>query len=304
MTKPDAILIAGPTASGKSQLALESARRVGGEIVNTDSMQIYDVLRALTARPSTEDEAVVSHHLYGFVSPLESFSVAKWLKLATTIADEIGARGNVPVFVGGTGLYFKALENGLADVPVIPEEIRAPIRQALLQDGSEALHRRLASVDAESAACLLPSDGQRVARALEVFEAAGKSLKSFQQDAKSIAYLNRRCVDKILLMPERAKLHKRINLRTTWMMEHGAVGEVRNLLAVDLPPDATVMQAIGVKPLDAYLSGRSSFEEALEKTRDATRQYAKRQSTWFRRQHGDEWRHIETASEALTHICG
>lgn len=304
MSKPDTILIAGPTASGKSRLALDVARRFGGEIVNTDSMQIYDLLRVLTARPSVEDEAAVSHRLYGFATPAESFSVAKWLEQAMAIADDINARGNVPVFVGGTGLYFKALEAGLADVPDIPEEIRAPIRQALIEDGSEALHKRLLSVDAESAAGLGPSDGQRIARALEVFEATGKQLKSFQEAAQSASFLNGRRVEKILLMPERSRLHARINLRTTQMMDQGAVDEVRELLALNLPPDATAMQAIGVKPLRVHLEGKISFDDAIEKTRAATRQYAKRQSTWFRGQHGDDWRRVETAGEALEQLSG
>jgi len=304
VSKPDAILIAGPTASGKSRLALDTVRRVGGEIVNTDSMQIYDVLRVLTARPSVEDEVVTPHHLYGFVSPSESFSVAKWQSQATAIADEIGSRGKVPVFVGGTGLYFKALEKGLADVPDIPEGIRVQIRQALIEDGSAALYQRLRSVDAESAAGLRPSDGQRIARALEVFETTGKSLKSFQEVAQSVSFLKGRRVVKVLLMPERSKLHERINLRTAQMMQQGAVEEVRELLALNLPSDASAMQAIGVKPLRAHLEGEIAMEEAIEKIRAATRQYAKRQSTWFRGQHGDDWRLFETAEEALDQFSG
>jgi len=304
VTKPDAILIAGPTASGKSRLALDVARRCGGEIVNTDSMQIYDALRMLTARPSVKDEAVIPHHLYGFIPPEENFSVAKWLEQAKAVASEISARGNVPVFVGGTGLYFKALENGLADVTDIPEEIRTPIRRALAEDGSEKLHQRLVLVDPEGAGGLRPSDGQRIARALEVFETTGKSLKCFQQAAQSTAFLKERLVEKILLNPERSKLHERINLRTAQMMEEGAIDEVRKLIALDLPPEATAMQAIGVKPLGAHVEGEISLEEAIEKTRAATRQYAKRQSTWFRGQHGDDWQHVDCAQEALRKLSG
>ena len=304
MTKPDAILIAGPTASGKSRLAFEVARLVGGEIVNTDSMQIYDVLRVLTARPSKQDEAAAPHHLYGHISPTEDFSVAKWLEQAKTVFREIAGRGAVPVFAGGTGLYFKALEAGLANVPEIPDDIREPIRKALKEEGSEALHRQLAAANAEGGAALRPSDGQRIARALEVVKATGRPLRAFQNEAQSEAMLNGLNVRKILLMPERALLHERINARTEAMMEQGTLEEVKALLALDLPASATAMQAIGVKPLSAHLAGDLALDEAIERTQAATRQYAKRQSTWFRGQHGDDWLHAETAEEALEQLSG
>ncbi len=304
MSKPDAILIAGPTASGKSQLAVDIADRIGGEIINTDSMQIYAVLRVLTARPSKAHELAIPHHLYGHVAPTENFSVAKWLEQAKRAMEDVRARHRIPIFVGGTGLYFKALESGLAEVPEIPAEIRQNIRTTLESRGSWLLHQRLASVDPESAAALRPGDGQRIARALEVIETTGKPLRVFQKEAHSISLLNKLNATKILLMPERPILHERINQRTKMMLEQGALEEIGALLRLKLPGSATAMQAIGVKPLEAHLNNELTRAEAVEKMQAATRQYAKRQSTWFRGQHGEDWRHVTSADEGLEKISG
>ncbi len=304
MSKPDAILIAGPTASGKSQLAIEVARQFSGEIVNADSMQIYDALRVLTARPSLEDEMLLPHHLYGNIAPSVGFSVAKWLEQARQAATEIRNRGAVPVFVGGTGLYFKALEKGLADVPDIPAAIRGPIRAALDREGSQVLHKRLAVVDPEAAATLRPSDGQRVARALEVIEATGRPLKAFQENAQSLSLLSGLNATKIVLLPERPVLHERINQRTRLMLDAGALEEVRALRRLNLAGSATAMQAIGVKPLTAHIRGELTLDQAVERIQAATRQYAKRQSTWFRGQHGQDWHHVASSKEALEKIFG
>ena len=289
MERPDAILIAGPTASGKSKLALEMAELWGGEIVNTDSMQIYPVLNILTARPDEDDLARVPHHLYGFAPLAEPYSVARWLEDARRVSEELWSRDVVPVFVGGTGLYFRALEKGLAGTPDIPAEIRAEIRQNLIEDGSVALHARLTLLDPAGAALLRPSDGQRIARALEVITATGKPLLDFQNQPVSAPFLDGKSVHRTVLMPQRPMLHERINLRTEWMMEQGALDEVTQLLSLKLPDEATVMRAIGVRQLTDYIRGEQLLKNSIDGIKAATRQYAKRQSTWFRGQFSNEW---------------
>ncbi len=287
--RPDAILIAGPTASGKSKLALEEARRWGGEIINADSMQIYPVLDILTARPAAEDLAQIPHHLYGFAAIEKPFSVAQWLQLATAKAQDLWNRDVVPVFVGGTGLYFNALEQGLAKIPDIPEDIRNSIRTELIDLGSAAMHQKLAVLDPVGAARLRPGDSHRIARALEVVVATGQTLLHFQQTQKSPAFLAEKDVRRIVLMPSRPTLHERINARAEWMFEHGAIDEVQALLALDLPPEATVLKAIGVRQLRSFFLGECSVNDAKEQVKSATRQYAKRQSTWFRGQFDEKW---------------
>ena len=289
MNKPDAILIAGPTASGKSKLALDLASQHDGEIVNTDSMQIFPVLRVLTARPDDADMALLPHHLYG-TTPLEGpSSVAIWMSEAKRVAEDIWGRGKVPVFVGGTGLYFRGLEHGLAQVPHIPSDIRESVREKLNNKGSEYLYRKLVKEDPIGADLLRPSDGQRIARALEVILATGKSLKSFQDKPDSEALLNGKNVERHLVMPDRPILHERINLRTVKMMEQGAVEEVRELLTYNLSNELSVMRAIGVSELIQHIMCELTLDEAIEKIRAATRQYAKRQSTWFKGQLRNEW---------------
>ena len=289
MQRPDAILIAGPTASGKSKLAINEAIEWGGEIVNTDSMQIYPVLDVLTARPGADDLRKVPHHLYGFADLNEPYSVARWLKQAQLVADEIWARGHIPVFVGGTGLYFRGLLEGLAETPEIPQRIRDQIRTDLVQSGSENLHRKLAKIDPVGAARLRPGDGHRIARALEVISATNLPLSHFQNLPHSRGFLAEKSTKKLVLMPERSVLHSRINLRTDWMLDNGAVDEVEAFLQLDLPPQATVLKAIGVRQLGSFLHGKLTLNQAAEQIKAATRQYAKRQSTWFNGQFDDSW---------------
>ncbi len=289
MQKPDAILIAGPTASGKSSYALEMAQQWGGEIINTDSMQIYQILNILTARPEKTDLQQIPHHLYGYVDVQRAYSVSRWLKDAGKKAEELWAKGVVPIFVGGTGLYFQALENGLADTPEIPFEVRNEIRNALLEHGSEKLHGRLKKLDPKGAAILRPTDGQRIARALEVVSVSGKPLAYFQALPVGAPLLRDKNCFRHVLMPERSDLHQRINARTEQMLEVGAVEEVRELLSLNLDPGATVMRAIGVKQISDYIQGKQSLKECTEKIKAATRQYSKRQSTWFRGQFSDDW---------------
>ena len=288
--RPDAILIAGPTASGKSKLAVEKALQWNGEIVNTDSMQIYPVLDILTARPDRGDLLRVPHHLYGFAQLDEPYSAALWLEQARQTAEDIWSRDSVPVFVGGTGLYFRAIEEGLAQIPDIPAEIRKAVRSRLKSDGSEVLHRELAQLDPNGAAHLKPGDSHRIARALEVVAATGRPLAHYQSQKGHSPIILEKSVEKIVLMPERQVLHQRINLRTDQMLDGGALDEVKAILALNLPPESTVLKAIGVRQLESFLYGEQAFNEAKEQIKAATRQYAKRQSTWFNGQFDDSWR--------------
>ncbi|MEL6736595.1 MAG: tRNA (adenosine(37)-N6)-dimethylallyltransferase MiaA, partial [Pseudomonadota bacterium] len=248
-------MLAGPTASGKSAKALQLARQYNGVIVNTDSMQVYPVLDVLTARPSPEDLAHAQHMLYGHAPLDKSYSVARWLEDAHEAAQAVWAQGKVPIFVGGTGLYFRALDHGLANTPEIDPDLRRSVRDDLIEHGSNALHSRLKQHDPKGAEGLRPSDGQRIARALEVVLQTGKPLAHFQANSASLALLSGRRVERFVLMPERADLHARINKRARIMFENGALEEVKALLALDLPPEATVLRAIGVPQLTSLLAG-------------------------------------------------
>ncbi|WP_312809392.1 tRNA (adenosine(37)-N6)-dimethylallyltransferase MiaA [Agrobacterium cavarae] len=287
----DAILITGPTASGKSALALRLAREHGGVVINADSMQVYDTLQVLTARPSVEEMEGLPHHLYGHVPANALYSTGEWLRDITSRLDEVREKGQLPVIVGGTGLYFKALTGGLSDMPAIPADIREGYRQRLLDEGSAALYCELEARDPEMAGTLTPTDGQRIVRALEIFETTGQSIRSFQT-ATGPMIVNTDRARKIVVLPERSVLHDRINRRFAGMMQSGAVEEVKALLALALPADSTAMKAIGVSQIAEMLDGRMSEAEVIEKAAAATRQYAKRQMTWFRNQMGPDWQRI------------
>ena len=267
------------------------ARELGGEIVNADSMQVYGVLDRLTARPDAQDLAQVPHHLYGHVPPTQVYSTGIWLNEATEIISGIRARGALPVVVGGTGLYFRALTGGLSDMPAIPDGIRDELRARLESDGIEPLYSDLARLDPAMAERLRPADRQRILRALEVVRATGRSITGFQGRGgeKIVDPLSARC---LVLEPERPVLHARINQRFATMMDEGALDEVRQLLALDIPQQHPAMKAIGVSQIADYLAGRLSRDEAIELASAATRQYAKRQMTWFRNQMGEEWERL------------
>ncbi|MGR6469002.1 tRNA (adenosine(37)-N6)-dimethylallyltransferase MiaA [Rhizobium sp. PAMB 3182] len=284
----DAILIAGPTASGKSALAVKLAREAGGVVINADSMQVYDTLSVLTARPSTADMEGVEHCLYGHVPAGAAYSTGAWLREAEALLSRLKAEGRLPVFAGGTGLYFKALTGGLSDMPDIPEAVRAQWRGRLTTEGPEALHAELQLRDAEGAATLNPQDGQRIVRALEVLEAAGRPIREFQGRTGPVIIDPARAL-KIVIDPDRKVLHERINRRFEAMLEQGAADEVRALMALNLSPQMPVMKAIGVRELAAMLAGDLTRAQAAEQASAATRQYAKRQMTWFRNQMDDSW---------------
>lgn len=287
----DAVLIAGPTASGKSALALDLARRTGGVIVNADSMQVYDVLRVVTARPGPEDLAQAPHLLYGHVHPGTAYSTGEWLRdVARMIADG-RLEGRRAIFVGGTGLYFRALLGGLSDMPDVPDEIRARWRRRLTEEGAPALHRMLAARDPDTAASLRPGDGQRIARALEVLDASGRPIRHWQ-GRQTPPLVDPATATRLVLDVDRALLHARINARFARMAEDGALEEVARLVALELDPAVPAMKAIGVPELAAHLSGTLALDQAIERAQAATRQYAKRQMTWFRNQLGEEWRRV------------
>ncbi|MGY5807699.1 tRNA (adenosine(37)-N6)-dimethylallyltransferase MiaA [Rhizobium sp. LEGMi198b] len=287
----DAILITGPTASGKSALAVELARAHDGVVVNADSMQVYDTLRVLTARPSEAEMQGIPHHLYGHVPAGKVYSTGAWLREAAALVAQLRDEKRLPVFVGGTGLYFKALTGGLSDMPEIRGEIRNHLRERLLMEGAEALHRELVIRDPAVAESLNSQDGQRIVRALEVIEATGQSIAAFQGKTGPVIVDADRA-RKIIVLPDRAVLHQRINGRFEKMLAMGAEDEVRALLALKLPDEMPVMKAIGVTQIAAMLRGEMTREEVLETGAAATRQYAKRQMTWFRNQMDESWERI------------
>ena len=295
----NAVLIAGPTASGKSALALALARKAGGVVINTDSMQVYRDLRVLTARPSHADEAEVPHRLYGHVDAGLNFSAGAWVTDAGQVLTEVRAQGRLPIFVGGSGLYFKALTRGLSAVPPIPSEIREAVRARLDRDGVEALHAELARRDAVLAERLKPRDRTRIARALEVIEATGRSLADWHRDGLP-PLLPAGTFRALFLAPERDELYARIDARFEVMLANGALEEVAQLAARNLDPLLPAMKAHGVPALIRHLNGEIAREAASETGRADTRHYAKRQFTWFRHQLPEfEWVKPEAAGAWL-----
>jgi len=283
MPKPRAILIAGPTASGKSALALALAERLGGVVINADSMQVYRDLRIITARPSLQDEASAPHRLYGHVDAAVNYSVGHWCADARAVLDTARAEGRLPVLVGGTGLYFKALTQGLSAVPPTPPEIRMAVRARCDAEGPAALHAELARRDPAIAARLRPGDRMRIARALEVLEATGRSLADWHRDGMP-AVLDPERALKFFLTVDRGELHRRIDARFDAMLAAGAVAEVRALAARALDPMLSVMKAHGVPWLIRHLRGEMTLAEAAEGGKRDTKRYTKRQATWFRHQ--------------------
>jgi tRNA dimethylallyltransferase len=282
------IQIAGPTASGKSALAVKLAQLHDGEIINVDSMQIYDTLDVITARPSADELSSVPHHLYGHIQPGTEYSTGHWYDEVRKTISNITSRAKIPVFVGGTGLYFKALNGGLSKIPPIPDDIRSKWRQKLEQEGISVLYDELRKQDPELAQELKPNDKQRISRALEVFETTGQSIRKFQHQTGA-PLIDTKHSKKIILMPERPILHDRIKTRFHKMMNEGAIDEVKNILAANINPNHTSIKAIGVREISRYLDGDISLDDAIELSVIATRQYAKRQSTWFRNQLGADW---------------
>lgn len=284
------MLIAGPTASGKSALALALAERLGGVVVNADSMQVYRDLRILTARPTPEEEARVPHWLYGHVDAAENYSVGRYLrdmqKALQKARDDAQGQGLLPIVVGGTGLYFKALTTGLSDIPLADPAIRLSLLARLEAEGVEHLHAELMRIDPATARRVMPRDASRILRGLEVFEATGQPLSEWHKEALPPVLAPGSAV-KVFLDVEREPLKDRIHARFDAMLETGAIEEVQKLSARGLPEHLPAMKAHGVPWLCRSLRGEISREEAAEGGKMDTRRYAKRQVTWFRNQMPD-----------------
>ena len=287
----DAFLIAGSTASGKSRAALELAERIGGVIVNADSMQVYREARILTARPTDEDMSKVPHFLYGHVPAREAYSTGRFQSDAASALSEVREAGRVPIFVGGTGLYFAALTEGLSDMPAIPASVRSAARALLARIGNAAFHTALAKRDPEMAAELNPGDSQRMLRAFEMFEASGKPLSNWQKNAGKPVLEGLRLAKFVLEIP-RAILRERIATRFRAMLKEGAMAEARAL--EDLDPALPAAKIIGRRELLALHRGELGEDEAVERAVIASRQYAKRQDTWFRNRLAD-WARVDAA---------
>ncbi|MGW8191047.1 tRNA (adenosine(37)-N6)-dimethylallyltransferase MiaA [Sphingomonas hankookensis] len=294
--RPRVALIAGPTASGKSALAIEIARRHDGVVINADSAQVYRDLRILSARPSTDEEAQAPHRLFGHIDGAAPYSAALWSQQATTEIEAAHEAGKLPVLVGGTGLYLRTLIDGIAPVPDIDPAIRQAVRALPTDQAAQALQRE----DSAAAARLNPTDTTRIARALEVVRSTGRTLADWQRDR--IGGIGHRiALSAMLLLPDRDWLTERCDRRLAQMFDGGAVEEVAALSArSDIAPDAPVRRAIGVAEIARWQSGESTRDEALAAARFATRQYAKRQYTWFRNQPPANWlRNSETEKYAL-----
>ena len=307
--EPRIWLIAGPTASGKSALALRLAQEIGAEIVNGDALQLYADLRLLTARPSVEEEAQAPHHLFGTVDAADGWSVGRWQRAATSVLGDIAERGRPAVVAGGTGLYFRALTHGLADVPQTPAEVRRASAADFDALGEVAFRDRLAQVDTAAEARISPADRQRLSRAWEVYAATGTSLSDWQ--ARTDPALEPASWNAVALEPPRQALYDRCDVRLENMIDQGALDEVAALAARELDPALPAMKAVGYRELAAYLRGETSLAEGLDAAQRETRRYAKRQSTWLRGQmtdwpridavdHESQWRQFLALSPALT----
>jgi tRNA dimethylallyltransferase len=307
--EPRIWLIAGPTASGKSALALRLAAETGAEIVNADSMQLYADLRLITARPSPDEEARAPHHLFGTVDGADGWSVGRWLRAATAVLEEIVARDRPAIVVGGTGLYFRALTVGLAEVPQVPSDVRARAGEDFDRMGEMDFRGRLGFVDPAAAARIAPGDRQRLVRAWEVFAATETPLTDWQNNGQAaIPPASWRAV---ALEPPRDVLYGRCDARLAAMIEAGAIEEIRALAARQLDLTLPIMKAVGVREFSACLAGETTLAEALAAAQQQTRNYAKRQATWMRGQMADwprltetdtdgQWRQFLALNPALT----
>ncbi len=275
------LIVCGPTASGKSALALDIAMAFAGIVINADSMQVYRELRILTARPEDGDLALAPHRLYGIASVTEVFSAGRWRELAVAEIRAAHDAGKLPIICGGTGFYIKALTEGLSEMPEIPADIRSTSRQHIKSIGNEAAYRDLAERDPKTAAQLNPGDTQRVMRALEVLKATGRSLADWQAETKAAPDSDWR-FHTILIQPDRAELNRAIEDRFLQMIDQGALDEVAGLDGID--GDLPALKAVGVPDLRLHLTDQMSLGEAVTRAQTATRRFAKRQTTWFKNQ--------------------
>ncbi len=302
-------LIAGPTASGKSALALRLAEALGGEIINADALQLYADLRVLSARPPAEDEARAAHHLFGIADSADGWSVGRWLRAALTVLEEIAARGRPAIIVGGTGLYFRALTVGLAEIPALPAEARTRAERLFDGEGEAATRARLRDLDPLAEARIEAGDRQRLVRALAVAAATGRALSDWQADTRPALAAD--AWRGVVLEPDREALYRRCDQRLDRMIAAGAVAEAAALAARGLPTTLPAMKAVGLAELAAHAAGALSLAEATALAQRETRRYAKRQMTWLRNQtpdwpritalsHDDQWGQFIARFGALT----
>ncbi|MFZ0844424.1 MAG: tRNA (adenosine(37)-N6)-dimethylallyltransferase MiaA [Pseudolabrys sp.] len=280
------IIVGGPTGSGKSALALDLAAQFSGTVINADSMQVYAGLPILTSCPSVADEQIAPHRLFGILPPSESCSAGRWQSLARQACAEAWGANRIPIVVGGTGLYLRALTEGLSPIPPVPDQVRETARALLDEFGAPSLHAKLAARDPAMGAKLRPSDSQRIVRAWEVLEATGRSLADWQRETPEGGVEANRFA--IFIAPPRAELYAACDARFVSMIGRGALDEVRALLALRLDPKSPAMKILGVPELASHLFGAMSLADAIVQAQAATRQYAKRQFTWFRHQYAHE----------------
>ncbi|MCW9035626.1 MAG: tRNA (adenosine(37)-N6)-dimethylallyltransferase MiaA [Rhodospirillales bacterium] len=284
MEKKPVLIVAGPTASGKSSLALDVAIEFNGVVINADSMQVYDILSVITARPSKEDEAKAPHRLYGFLPPAKACSAGFWVEQAITEIKAAWVDGKLPILCGGTGLYLKTIVEGISELPTIPDKYREQATAELKRLGNEGFHQEVAKWDPEIAKRLPPSDSQRLIRAWEVFECTGEPLSVLQKKNKPTPPLPQAQFTQIVLAPPREDLYQSCGTRFDKMIEAGALEEVEAIAALNLDPVLPAMKALGVPEILGFLRGNTTLDQAREKSKQTTRNYAKRQSTWFRNQ--------------------
>ena len=284
---PLVTLIAGPTASGKSALALDLARQTDAVVINADSQQLYADLRVLTARPSADEEAQADHHLYGVADAAEAWSVGRWSRAALDLLERLRAEGRPAVLVGGTGLYFTALTKGLADIPQVPPDVRDAVEADYLAHGEDVFRRHLRQADPNAADAIEQGDRQRLVRAMSVHVASGRSLSDWKADTRPL--LEPGSWTGVVIEPDRPWLYARCDARIDVMMRTGAIDEVKALLARGLDPSLPAMKAVGLRELAAHFAGETSLENTTTAMKQTTRNYAKRQLTWFRNQTPD-WR--------------
>jgi tRNA dimethylallyltransferase len=282
------IAVVGPTASGKSALGIEIALRLNGEIINCDSVQVYQGIQIATAKVSLEERRGVPHHLIDFVSPHINYTAGDWARETTTVIDDIKRRGRLPILVGGTGLYLRAIRNPFFASPQTDEALRGRLNQLRERHGVDHLHRLLRRLDAQSAQELYPRDWPRVQRAIEVRLQTGQAM-SLQKGSRPEPHQSARNINLIVLNPPREVLYRRINERTENHFAAGLVEEVKALLAQGVPPASNALGAHGYRRVVEYLQGKRSLESAIEQTKLDVRHYAKRQLTWFRRESGGRW---------------
>jgi tRNA dimethylallyltransferase len=283
MSQPKIIIVMGPTAAGKSTLAMRLAHEQRGAIINADAMQIYGGLPILSAQPSPDDQQKIPHYLYGIVDPAVASSAGKWVELAKAAIQVVIASEQTPILVGGTGLYIRSLSQGIADIPDIPVDARAQSNDLYEALGEAGFRKKLAKHDSETAARLAKNDRQRLVRAYEVFLHTGKPISEWQKNTQT-AFLDDFVVEAHLVMPPRDELYEKCDKRFLEMLKSGAESEVQEFNKRNIPPALPASKTIGVRELTSYFEGKISREEAIKQSQQATRNYAKRQMTWFRNQ--------------------